>query len=63
MKLVVLGASSKPIGDLDLFELMSETETVMRNEERELSEVAIQCDIGFVWLDVNANAWEVWVKR
>ncbi|KAK2550279.1 hypothetical protein P5673_029159 [Acropora cervicornis] len=47
MLLVVLGASSEPTGDLHLFELLSETET--GNEERELSDVAIQCDIGFVW--------------
>ena len=39
MKVLVLGASSEPLGDLDLFELMSETET--GNEERELSDVAI----------------------
>lgn len=63
MMLVVLGASSEPTGDLHLFELLSETET--GNEERELSDVAIRCDIGFVWLQVRTqkNAWEVWVKR
>lgn len=53
MMLVVLGASSEPTGYLHLFELLSETET--GNEERELSDVAIQCDIGFVWLHVNAK--------
>ena len=55
--LVVLGASSEPTGDLHLFELLSETETETEtgNEERELSDVAIRCDIGFVWLHVNAK--------
>lgn len=40
------GASSEPIGHLELSGLVSETET--GNGEREFSDVAIQCNIGFV---------------
>lgn len=40
------GASFESIGHLELSGLVSETET--GSEEREFSDVAIQCNIGFV---------------
>ena len=48
-----MAASSKPIGYLGLSDLMPETGP--GNEERKFNHVAIQCDIGFVWSELQRN--------
>ena len=42
--------SCEPIGDLDLSDLMPETGS--GNEEKKFNDVAIKCDVGFVWSEL-----------